>query len=48
MQMENVFATAIGLYRIRKDDLDYSHYRPAGEAALKERTFTPASVRKSA
>lgn len=37
MQMENVFATAIGLYRIRKDDLDYNHYHPPAEAALKER-----------
>jgi len=31
MQMENVFATAIGLYRIRKDDLDYKTYHPAGK-----------------
>jgi hypothetical protein len=37
MQMENVFATAIGLYRIRRDDLDYSRYHPAGEAAQKDR-----------
>ena len=25
-QMENVFATAIGLYRIRAGDIDHSHY----------------------
>jgi hypothetical protein len=37
MQMENVFASAIGLYRIRRDDLDYSRYHPAGEAAKKDR-----------
>jgi hypothetical protein len=36
-QMENVFATAIGLYRIREGDLDHTHYHPAGEAAAKER-----------
>ncbi len=37
MRMENVFATAIGLYRIRENDLDYAHYHPAGEAAARER-----------
>jgi hypothetical protein len=36
-QMENVFATAIGLYRIRAGDIDHSHYHPPEEAALKER-----------
>lgn len=37
MQMENVFATAIGLYRIRKGDLDHEGYHPPGDAARKER-----------
>lgn len=36
-QLENVFATAIGLYRIREGDLDHSHYHAAGDAAAKER-----------
>jgi hypothetical protein len=36
-QMENVFATAIGLYRIREGDMDHTHYHPPAEAALKER-----------
>ena len=37
MRMENVFSTAIGLYRIQEHDLDYKQYHPAGEAAAKER-----------
>ena len=36
-QMENVFATAIGLYRIREGDLDDHHYHPPAEAAAKDR-----------
>ena len=37
MQMENVFATAIGLYRIREGDLDHDRYHPPADAAAKER-----------
>ncbi len=37
MQMENVFATAIGLYRIQKDDLDATHFHPVEEAVKKDR-----------
>ena len=39
--MENVFATAIGLFRIRQGDLDHTHYHPAGDAAHKERGKKP-------
>ena len=39
MQMENVFATAIGLYRIRKDDLDYAAFHATADAAKREGRF---------
>jgi hypothetical protein len=37
MRTENVFATAIGLYCIRENDLDYNHYHPPADAAARER-----------
>jgi hypothetical protein len=37
MRMENVFATAIGLYRIRHSDLDAEQYHAPGDAAARER-----------
>jgi hypothetical protein len=37
MRMENVFATAIGLYRIRENDLDHDRYHPPAQAASRER-----------
>ncbi len=41
ISMENVFATAVGLFRIRQGDLDHAHYHPAGDAAQKERGKKP-------
>jgi len=37
MQMHNVFASAIGLYRIRKDDLDYTQFHPTDDAVHRDR-----------
>src|SRR5579883_2130698 len=35
--MENVFATAIGLYRIREGDLDHDKFHDVRDAAARER-----------